>query len=201
LAALGLVAMLAAGCARGPLPTAAVRGGVVAAANVRRAPTIDPLAARLQELYQANFATLDTDGDGAWTADELELPAGAFKRVLGGYDHDHDGRVTLEEYFPTTRLKKLASDVRSRAEVSAGGVGGRVNLPKGELMFGVYLEDRIPDSQAREGAIEEAFKQADTDQTGFLKAPELEVALAILEARADLTALQRRLEQAAAAGR
>ncbi|MDB5102008.1 MAG: hypothetical protein JWM80_6429 [Cyanobacteria bacterium RYN_339] len=190
LAALALVAILATGCARTSLPTAAMRTGVVAAASV------DPLATKLQALYAENFAKLDTDADGAWTAKELELSGRAFKQLLGAFDQDHDGQVTLKEYFPPARLKKLESDVRSRAEVSASGVGGRVNLPKGKLMFDVYLQDRMPEEAVRTWAIAEAFHDADTDKTGMLKASELEVALAILEARADFTDLQRRMTQA-----
>jgi hypothetical protein len=196
LAALALVALLATGCARTGMPTsAAMRTGVASA------KAADPLAETLQALFAENFAKLDANGDGAWTAEELELSAGAFKRLLGAMDRDHDDVVTPAEYFPPARLKQIESEVRSRAEVSASGVGGRVNLAKGQMMFDVYLQDRMPEEAVRTWAIAEAFRAADADRTGVLKAPELEVAYAILEARADLTDLQRRLTAAAVGAR
>ena len=148
------------------------------------------LETRLYALFQANFVTLDRNHDGVLTLADFDVPAAHFVRVFAALDANHDGTITPLEYFGPARAADVVSGVQSRAAVSALGVGGHVTLDKAQFMFDVYLQDRIIDQAERAQAIQDAFEAADDSHTKVLKEPELEVALAILEARADLRHLQ-----------
>lgn len=205
-AALACLALLAGGCARAPLPTslAAARPATALEAARRKdpQPAVKPvrseeasaeLVEHLEMAFQANFSALDANGDAQWTAADFSIAPADFRRLLGGFDANRDGAIAFDEYYGPTRAAALRSEVESRALVSANGVGGRVTLDKALFMFDVYLQDRIVSTEERLGAIAEAFAAADQDQSNYLRAAELELALATLEARADLADLRRRL--------
>lgn len=188
------------GCGHAGLPTGATAvktAGAVAQGKVLPQGNAKAQAAaldlQLRELFHANFNALDTNVNGLITASDLDASDARFHTALGKYDANHDGAVTYSEYYSTARAKAMLSSVQARATVSAMGVGGRVTRDKVHLVFDVYLNDRITDAAERAGAIDDAFEAADTDHSKFLAEPELEVALAILEALADLRQIQHQL--------
>lgn len=194
------LAILLAGCTHAPGPfQAGIASGAMSvqsrAAHAKKAPTgtSEGLPERLHQLFRANFDALDANQDGALDASDVSAAATKFHQVLGKYDANHDGALTPDEYFSPLRAQALMVSIQARATVSALAVGGHVTLDKMRLAFGVYLQDRIPEKADREKAMADAFNQADADHSHMLSALELQDALAILEAGAELHQIRHQL--------
>lgn len=186
LAAAMLTATLA-GCSRAPglpaAPTAAAPGLEAMAAG--------GLATRLKRLYGAVFDLYDADSDGRWEPKDFDLPEDRFLNLFHNEDDDDDRLVTRVEFYSKAEHDDEVLYVEARAGVTAQTVGGRVSYDKAFDVLDVYLAPYL-NKDLRKKFIKKAFETADADDTGYLKIPELEIAYAILLAKAE----EKRVEKA-----
>ena len=187
LLASAVLAATAAGCARAPgLPQAPVALGTQAEALAGGG-----LSTRLKRLYGAVFSLYDADGDGVWKPKDFDLPEDRFLNLFHKEDDDDDRIVTKIEFYTKAEHADEVLYVEARAGVTAHAVGGRVTFDKAFDVLDVYLAPYL-NKQLRKKFITKAFATADADDTGYLKTPELEIAYAILLAKAE----EKRIEKA-----
>ena len=184
-AAVTLAALSACGRAPGlpGAPAAAAAGAVEAKAG--------GLGTRLKRLYGAVFDLYDADDDGVWRPKDFDLPEDRFLNLFHNEDEDDDKVVTKPEFYTKAEHADEVLYVEARAGVTAHAVGGRVTFDKAFDVLDVYLAPYL-NKDLRKKFITKAFGTADEDDTGYLKIPELEVAYAILLAKAE----EKRIEKA-----
>ncbi len=176
-----------AGCGRAPgLPVAGPR--VAAEAEALAA---GGLATRLKRLYGAIFDLYDADGDDKWEPKDFDLPEDRFLNLFHKEDEDDDRVVAKIEFYTKAEHADEVLYVEARAGVTAQTVGGRVSYDKAFDVLDVYLAPYL-NKDLRKTFIKKAFETADADDTGYLKIPELEIAYAILLAKAE----EKRIEKA-----
>lgn len=185
--ATALLATSLAGCGRAPgLPTAGMRAPAEA-----QAMATGGLATRLKRLYGAVFDLYDANDSGKWEPKDFDLPEDRFLNLFHKEDEDDDRIVTKLEFYSKAEHADEVLYVEARAGVTAQTVGGRVSYDKAFDVLDVYLAPYL-NKDLRKKFIKKAFESADADDTGYLKTPELEIAYAILLAKAE----EKRIEKA-----
>lgn len=182
-----VIAASLAGCARAPgLPAApGARSAEVAAMAA------GGLSTRLKRLYGSVFDLYDADDSGEWTPEDFDLPEDRFLNLFHNEDADDDKIVIKTEFYTKPEHADEVLYVEARAGVTAQTVGGRVSYDKAFDVLDVYLAPYL-NKDLRKKFIKKAFETADADDTGYLKTPELEIAYAILLAKAE----EKRIEKA-----
>lgn len=168
-----------AGCGRG---MTGVAPGVAVQASGTEAMA-GGLSSKVKRLFHEIFDLYDADDSGKWEPKDFTLDEKRFLNLFHNYDADDDRVVTLAEFYPKERHDDMVVSIEARAEVSAAGVNGRVGFDKAMFFLDVYLKPYL-NAGDRKRFITKAFAQADDDDSKFLKAKELEIAFAILEAKA-----------------
>lgn len=171
------LALLVGGCAQTPLTAPRV------VPEARTVAMASGLATRVKRLFHDVYDLYDADEDEKWMPKDFGLPEDRYLNLFHNYDVDDDHMVTRDEFYSKERHEDMVVSIQSRAQVSAAGVNGRVSFDKALFFLDVYLKPYLNGDQ-RKRFIKKAFTLADEDDSGYLKAQELEIAFAILEAKA-----------------
>lgn len=168
-------------------------------AQAKKAEEEARLAKLLDQRFDGVFRFYDANEDQQWTAEDFGLDEKRFLNLFGPTDANDDHVVVRAELFPKEKREDRVDYIMARAPVTVKGMGGRVNPEKAEFILAVYLQGLMNKRDARK-AIEEAFQEADEDQSGFLVAEEMATAYALLEAKASAKSIEKKVNRSRGQG-
>lgn len=185
--------LLVTGCGlSAPLAASQAAGGEASASATKAAKAA--VGTYLKARYKDAFKAFDANGDGKWTASDVNLPEERFLNLFGRIDTNNDHAVTFAEFYPDAKHKDRLDYIMARSEVTAKALGGHVGLDEAFDSLEVYLQPYLNKAD-RKAAIKKAFDASDKNKDGILSQAEFPYAYAILEGESEQKDVEKRINR------